>query len=240
MLKHLKKNKSSDSHGLIYELVHPEIIGQDLFTSLLMLCNNVKSELIIHDFITFADITSIYKSKGEKSDLDNDRGIFGVSKVRSIIEKLTNQDTYETIGDSMSDSNVGGRRRQNIRDDLFVIYATINEAIRNKKSIDIQFYDLAKCFDAMWTEETMNDIYDTGVKDDRFALMCLMNEKCQVKVKTPVGDTDRFEMNRIDGCTDGYSGEILLCIQYRIISVQRCMYCTPIRNDRRYCWCCRM
>ena len=50
----------------------------------------------------------------------------------------------------------------------------------------------------MWNEETMNDIYDAGVKDDKFALMALMNEKCQVKVKTPVGDTDRFVLNRIE------------------------------------------
>ena len=25
-----------------------------------------------------------------------------------------------------------------------------------------------------------------------------MNDKCQVKVKTPVGDTSRFELNRIE------------------------------------------
>ena len=108
------------------------------------------------------------------------------------------QDTYETVDNNMSDSNVGGRRGRNIRDNLFVIYATVNEAIRNKKSIDIQFYDLEKCFDAMWQEETMNDYYDAGVRDDKFALTSLMNEKCQVKVKTPVGDTERFELKRIE------------------------------------------
>ena len=30
VLKTLKKNKSTDSHGLIYELFRPEIIGKDL------------------------------------------------------------------------------------------------------------------------------------------------------------------------------------------------------------------
>ena len=102
------------------------------------------------------------------------------------------------IDSCMSDSNVGGRRNRNIRDNLFVIYAAINDAIKNKKDIDIQFYDLAKCFDAMWAEETMNDIYDVGVRDEKFALISLMNDKCQVKVKTPVGDTSRFELNRIE------------------------------------------
>ena len=198
VLRKLKKNKSADSHGLTYELFRPEIIGTDLFTSLLMLCNQVKGQLVIPEFLMFTDITSIYKMKGPKCELDSDRGIFGVAKVRSIIEKLVYQDNYDTIDQCMSDSNVGGRRKRNIRDNLFVIYAIINDAIKNKKSIDIQFYDIAKCFDAMWAEESMNDFYDAGVRDDQFSLISLMNQKCKVKVKTPVGDTERFELNRIE------------------------------------------
>ena len=50
----------------------------------------------------------------------------------------------------------------------------------------------------MWAEETMNDLYDAGVRNDKFALMSLMNETCQVKVKTPVGDTERCKLNRIE------------------------------------------
>ena len=88
VLNSLKKNKSADSDGFIYELFRPETIGSDLFSSLLMFCNNVKNQLIIPEFLTFTNITSIYKSKGEKNDIDNERGLFGVSIVRSIIEKL--------------------------------------------------------------------------------------------------------------------------------------------------------
>ena len=106
VLKSLKKNKS----GLIYELFRPEIIGSDLFTSLLMLCNQVKGQLIIPEFLMFTDITSIYKLKGPKCELDSDRGIFGVAKVQSKIEKLLYQDKYDTIDECLSDSNVGGQK----------------------------------------------------------------------------------------------------------------------------------
>ena len=116
----------------------------------------MKTQLTLPDFIiTCTDITSIWKQKGERCDLDNDRGIFGVSKVRAIIEKMVYEDTYEQIDENMSDSNVGGRKRRNIRDNLFVLYATINDAIRNKKKIDIQYYDISKCFDSMWAEDSM-------------------------------------------------------------------------------------
>ena len=76
----------------------------------------MKSQLVIPDFLTYTDITSIYKLKGEKNDLNSERGLFCVSKIRSIIEKLIYQDTYDMIDNCMSDSNVGGRRNRNIRD----------------------------------------------------------------------------------------------------------------------------
>ena len=174
------------------------MIGRDLFTSLLMFCNKVKTELIIPEILTLTSITSIYKNKGPKNELDSDRGIFCVSKIRSILEKLIYQDKYETIDRNMSDSNAGGRKNRNIRDNLFVIYAIINETIRNKKSVDIQFYDLSKCFDAMWNEETMNDMYDAGIIDDKFSIISLLNQKCKVSVKTPVGETEAFELDNIE------------------------------------------
>ena len=56
VLKNLKKKKSADSDGLVYELFRPEVIGNDLFLSLLMFCNKVKSELSIPRFITNTNI----------------------------------------------------------------------------------------------------------------------------------------------------------------------------------------
>ena len=122
---------------------------------------------------------------------NNDRGIFNVSAVRSIIDKLIYNDIYEVVDDNMSDSNVGGRRGRNIRDNLFIINGVINYAIKENIDIDINLYDIAKCFDAMWYQETMNDMFDVGVIDDKFAVMAKMNEKCSIAVKTPAGLTER-------------------------------------------------
>ena len=83
----------------------------------------------------------------------------------------------------MSDSNVGGRKGRNIRDNLFIIYGIINQAIKDGTDIDINLFDIEKCFDAMWYKETMNDMWDVGVQDDRFALMAKMNEKCSIGIK---------------------------------------------------------
>ena len=114
--------------------------------------------------------------------------MFNVVKLRTILDKLILNDKYDIIDGSMSCSNIGARKGRNIRDHLFVINGVLNEALQRKdKNIDIQIVDIQKCFDKMSYKETANDIYNAGVKDDKFLLMAKSNEKCMVAVKTPWG-----------------------------------------------------
>ena len=93
----------------------------------------------------------------------------------------------------MSFSNVGGRRKRNIRDHLFVVYAAMNDVVNgNGSSFDIQGYDVTKCFDEMWYEDTMNDLWNVSAQNDKFALISKLDEKCKIVVKTPVGVTKMF------------------------------------------------
>ena len=130
--------------------------------------------------------------------MSNDRGVFNVVTARTIIDKLVYKNYYDVIDENMSDSNVGGRKKRNVRDNLFIVYGIINYAVKENKDIDMNFYDIAQCFDAMWYQETMNDLWDVGVQDDKFALVGEMNRSCQIAVKTPVGITDRFTMEEIE------------------------------------------
>ena len=65
------------------------------------------------------------------------------------------------------------------------------------KSFDIQGNDVMKCFDEMWYEETLNDLWDVKIQDENFALISKLDEKCQIVVKTPCGVTDMFKLERI-------------------------------------------
>ena len=118
--------------------------------------------------------------------------------LRSILDKQVYNDYYNIIDSNMSDSNVDGRKKRKIRDNLFIVYGIINYALKNGLEVDINLYDIAKCFDAMWHQETMNDLWDVGVQDNKFALVSEMNSRCQIAIKTPVGITDRFVMEQIE------------------------------------------
>ena len=196
--KSLHNSKARDELGLVYELFKPPYAGKDVYQSLTKMFNGMKSDLKIPNYFEEMSITSFYKNKGLRSELGNDRGVFNVVKLRSILDKLIYKDSYPVIDQHLSCSNVGGRKGRNIRDHLFVIYGIIND-VKNGKAgdIDIQGYDINKCFDEMGYEETHNDLWDVGVCDDKFAMIAKLDEHAKVVVKTPVGTTEKFELNKI-------------------------------------------
>ena len=172
VLRSLKKNKSMDPHGLINELFRPENIGHDLEFSLLLLFNKIKQNLTIPHFMQFANIVSIYKGKKSKNFLENDRGIFILNIFRSILMKIIYNEEYETINKNMSDSNIGARRGKNIRNHIFILNGIINETNNNKKkAIDVVILDYKQCFDGMWLQDCLNDLYDTGVRNRNLAII---------------------------------------------------------------------
>ena len=94
----------------------------------------MKTQNYIPEFIRKAEIATIYKGKGEKCNLDNDRGIFIVTIFRSLIMKMIYRDIYETIDQSISDSQIGGRKTKNIRNHVWVLNSIIINTLGTKKS----------------------------------------------------------------------------------------------------------
>ena len=101
----------------------------------------------------------------------------------------------------MSCSNIGGRKNRNTRDHLFVMNGIMNEIINSKETedIDLEIYDVAKCFDKLEYFNTANDFFKAGVKDDKFIVVANSNRECEVSIKTPWGTkTDRKTFNNIE------------------------------------------
>ena len=97
---------------MVRAIFKEEVIGENLKHSLLILFNKIKESGKIPPFMRTANISAIYKGKGEISDLDSDRGIFLVNTFRTILMTMIYEDKYEIIDKSMSDSNIGARKRK--------------------------------------------------------------------------------------------------------------------------------
>ena len=81
------------------------------------------------------------------------------------IDKLIYEDEYKIIDKNLTDCNVGARKSRNIRDNLFIVNGAIN-AVKNNddKPVDIELFDIEKCFDSLWLKECMNDLYEVGLQ----------------------------------------------------------------------------
>ena len=125
--------------------------GDDLKCAILAMMNEMKRTQQIPEILKYCNITSLFKNKGSRIDFANYRGIFCVTVLRSILDKLIYIDEYPKIDKNISDSNVGARKGRNIRDNIFVTNAILNSIARRKlKDIDIGVYDIEKCFDKLW------------------------------------------------------------------------------------------
>ena len=192
VMRHLKNKKSRDPYGYANEIFKQEVAGQDMIKAVTMLMNKIKDQQKIPDKMKLCNITSIYKNKGHRKRFGSYRGVFRVTVLRQILDRLIYNDTYETIDENLSDCNVGCRKGRNIRDNLFVLNAVLNN-VKNKadEAVDIGVYDVKKCFDTMWNQEALNDIYELGLRNDKLSLLALENESAEVAVKTSAGVTER-------------------------------------------------
>ena len=152
----------------------------------------MKTENYFPDFTRLADVTTIYKGKGEKSNLSNDRGVFIVTIFRSLMMKLIYKDIYVIIDESMSDSQIGSRKGKNIRNHIWVLNSIICDVLstKRKKPIDLHIYDYKQCFDSLWLEECLNDMYEGGLQDDKLNLIYNANQHVNIAVRTPVGKSE--------------------------------------------------
>ena len=196
VIKELKKKKSRDPHGYSNEIIQEG--GGDLQSAILKLMNNIKTQQTFPECLEPCNITSLFKNKGSRRNLNFYRGIFRVSVFRNILDRLIFNDEYKNIDKNLTDSNVGGRKGRGIRDNLYVINAITN-SVRNggEDSCDIQVFDVEKCFDSLWVQECVNTLYEYGFKNDKLVLLYEETKNAKIAIKTPNGTTNRENIQNI-------------------------------------------
>ena len=198
-VKHLDNNKSRDAHGLANELFKEEVAGTDLKLAVLKLMNTIKKTQKYPEAFELCNVTSIYKHKGSHKDMNNYRGVFRVSVLRSILDRLIYNDSYYTIDENITDQNVGARKNRNIRDNIFVLGAVVNSVINGKQDpIQIQVGDVEKCFDKLWLQKTTNELYEAGMTNNQLNLLFIENRNAKVAIKVNNQITRRVNMSDLE------------------------------------------
>ena len=164
-----------------------------------------------------SNITTVPK-KGSRLQLKNERGIFRVPVIRSILMKMIYNSNYPEIDANMSDCQMGGRRGKGCRNNIFILNGIIHEILKSKKKQQLifQIYDYAQMFDSINLKEAISDIYDYGFKNDMLTLVYKANVKTHMAVNTTHGLTERqtVENTVLQGDT---FGSILASVQVNTI-----------------------
>ena len=210
-LKSLKTSQSQDTMGLVNKLFIMKNISENLKKSLLIMFNKMKNNCYVPDFLRNVFITAIPKKSKSLLELESERGIFLVPKLRVILSKLIYNSIIDTIEDNLSTSNIGNRRNKSPRDHLFVVYAVINETVQRQDAPckDLVFTDVSQCFDSLWTEKTLLDLYLNGVQTNLLNLLYEISKSATIVVKTPVGNTEKGSIREVIMQGENLSG--ILC-----------------------------
>ena len=110
-IKKLKNNKARDPHAISNEIFKDGNMGKDMKEGMLLFFNEIKRNMKIPSFMKWADITSIYKGKGSQEHMSNQRGIFGINVFKKVLDYLLYEEYYSEIDSTMTDSNIGGRKK---------------------------------------------------------------------------------------------------------------------------------
>ena len=52
-----------------------------------------------------------------------------------------------------------------------------------KEAVDVNVYDVIKCFDSLWLSECLNDLYDAGLDNDKCVLLQKFNQHANIAIK---------------------------------------------------------
>jgi hypothetical protein len=79
-----------------------------------------------------------------------------------------------------------------------VINAITNSVVKgDQEAIDMQVYDVEKCFDSLWLQECINDIFDAGLQNDKLPLLYLENCNAKIAIKSQTGISKRVDIQKI-------------------------------------------
>ena len=193
IIKKLKKNKSPGEDGIPNELI--QAFGCNLKQSLLNMMNWMHKNEAIPSDLQKINIKSLYKGKGQTSDLKNHRGIFISSAILKMYEGLIAERTAPVIEKKgFTQMQAGGRKNRSIADQIFILRCIMDHYKYLKKPIYLEFIDLVKAFDKMILKNVMLDLWQAGVRGKIWRNIYLINKTANIRIRTPMGLTNSTEI----------------------------------------------
>ena len=150
-------------------------------------------------------ITSLWKGKGDREKMENQRGITVSSSVSTIAEEIINDRLLDTI--SFTQAQAGGKKGASTSDHVFILKSLISLAIKKGMELIITYYDIKKAYDKANMDDMLFVANEQEFDGKKWRLIKLLNENLTSRVKTKAGLARKIE--RVTGGKQG--GEVMVC-----------------------------
>ena len=190
----LKKRKCCDSKGWKNE--HMIYGGEEMITSLLFMFNEMETHRTVPLDWDDMVIKSIHK-KGPMQDMSKKRGLFLTDVVSKLYEKVLKGRNKQTIDNSVSGNQVGGKKERSTPDQVILLADVVRRNRALGRKTYLIFGDAVKCFDKLWLRDCLLELYKSGVAPQDIYMLYMLNKGANIKIRTPVGETDTFECEEI-------------------------------------------
>ena len=189
--KSLKKKKAADRQKWRAEWILEG--GDEMQRSLQILFTKIQTTKKIPAQWNFIMIKSIHK-KGPKKDLKNQRGIFLASILYKLFERVLLNRNKENISNCMTEFQCGGRKGMSTLDNIMALSGIIERNRTLRRNTYLFFGDARKCFDQLWLKDCLLQLQVGGVQEYDINLLYILNEQAQIKVMTPLGESNEFSI----------------------------------------------
>ena len=193
-LSKLKKKKSCGR-----DKIPPEILlnwGYRLKVLSLKVMNAIKNSQEVPNQWLNVLISTLYKNKGSKKMLVNQRGIFLKQILSKIFERL-NMNRIESNIKKIDVCQAGSRINRSPADQTFLLRGCTDHAKYMNGPVNVVLYDYAQCFDSLWLEDCLLSLWKLGVQSEVLNLIRELNKQANIIVKAPLGKTEEFTVTNI-------------------------------------------
>ena len=142
------------------------------------------------------EIKSIHK-KGSKLDLRNKRGLFLTNNVSKVHERTIKNRNDHDFRKGISSWQTGGIKNRSTSDNTLITTSIMEQNKYLVKETIIACTDAEKCFDNLWLDDGVFELWRTGTNVRDCIMVKRLNEKAKISIKTPVGETNAFDMSNI-------------------------------------------
>ena len=165
--------------------------GDEMFNSIKKIVDAIDKNLCVPMEWNKMAIRTIDK-KGSKLLMPNKRGLFLTNIISKVYERTIKKRNQDSVKVCSSPWQMGGVQKRSPTDNQFITFSIIERNRYLNKPTYIFYADAEKCFDKMWLEDAVIELWMQGTNIRDAVMIKKMNEEARIIIHTPVGDTEEI------------------------------------------------